>query len=101
MIQVQHLSRRFGSIQALDDLTFEVRPGVITGFLGPNGAGKSTAMRTMVGLTTPSSGRALIEGRPYRELRAPLRTVGAVWDCIGFHPARTAGSHLGYLAAAN
>jgi len=101
MIQVQHLSRRFGSIPALDDLTFEVRPGVITGFLGPNGAGKSTAMRTMVGLTTPSSGRALIEGRPYRELREPLRTVGAVLDGNGFHPARTAGSHLGYLAAAN
>ncbi len=101
MIQVQHLSRRFGSIPALDDLTFEVRPGVITGFLGPNGAGKSTAMRTMVGLTTPSSGRALIEGRPYRELREPLRTVGAVLDGNGFHPARTARSHLAYLAAAN
>jgi ABC-2 type transport system ATP-binding protein len=101
MIQVQHLSRRFGSTPALDDLDFEVKPGVVTGFLGPNGAGKSTAMRTMVGLTTPSSGRALIEGRPYRELREPLRMVGAVLDGNGFHPARTARSHLGYLAAAN
>jgi ABC-2 type transport system ATP-binding protein len=101
MIQVQHLSRRFGSTRALDDLTFEVRPGVITGFLGPNGAGKSTAMRTMVGLNTPSSGRALIAGRPYRELREPLRMVGAVLDGNGFHPARTASSHLEYLAAAS
>ncbi len=101
MIQVQHLSRRFGSIAALDDLTFEVKPGVVTGFLGPNGAGKSTAMRTMVGLTTPTSGRALIEGRRYRELSEPLRVVGAVLDGSGFHPARTARSHLRYLAAAN
>lgn len=101
MIQVQHLSRRFGSTSALDDLNFEVKPGVVTGFLGPNGAGKSTAMRTMVGLITPSSGRALIQGRPYRELQEPLRMVGAVLDANGFHPSRTARSHLGYLAAAN
>ena len=101
MIQVQHLSRRFGSTHALDDLTFDVTPGVVTGFLGPNGAGKSTAMRTMVGLNTPSCGRALIEGRPYRELGEPLRVVGAVLDGNGFHPSRTARSHLGYLAAAN
>jgi ABC-2 type transport system ATP-binding protein len=101
MIQVEHLTRRFGSTPALDDLTFEVSPGVVTGFLGPNGAGKSTAMRTMVGLTTPNSGLALIEGRRYRDLREPLRTVGAMLDGHGFHPARTARSHLGYLAAAN
>lgn len=101
MIQVQHLSRRFGSTAALDDLSFEVRPGVVTGFLGPNGAGKSTAMRTMVGLSTPDSGRALIDGRRYREIREPLRVVGAVVDGNGFHPARTARSHLGCLAAAN
>jgi ABC-2 type transport system ATP-binding protein len=101
MIQVQHLSRRFGPIPALDDLSFEVEPGVVTGFLGPNGAGKSTAMRTMVGLTTPDTGHALIHGRTYRELRDPLRVVGAVLDGNGFHPARTAGSHLGYLAAAS
>src|SRR3954453_8039107 len=87
MIQVQHLSRRFGSTQALDDLSFEVRPGVVTGFLGPNGAGKSTAMRTRVGLTTPSSGRVLIDGRGYGELRRPLRVVGTVLDGNGFHPA--------------
>ena len=101
MIQVQHLSRRFGSTPALDDLNFEVRPGVVTGFLGPNGAGKSTAMRTMVGLSTPSNGRALIAGRAYRELREPLRMVGALLDGNGFHPARSARSHLGFLAASN
>jgi ABC-2 type transport system ATP-binding protein len=101
MIQVQHLTRRFGSIPALDDLSFEVKPGVVTGFLGPNGAGKSTAMRTMVGLTTPSSGQALINGRRYRELSEPLRIVGALLDGSRFHPGRTARSHLRYLAAAN
>jgi ABC-2 type transport system ATP-binding protein len=101
MIQVQHLSRRFGSTQALDDLSFEVRPGVVTGFLGPNGAGKSTAMRTMVGLSTPSSGRVLIDGRKYHDLSQPLRVVGTVLDGNGFHPARSARNHLAYLAAAN
>ncbi len=101
MIQVQHLSRRFGSTRALDDLSFEVESGVVTGFLGPNGAGKSTAMRTMVGLTTPTSGRVLIGGRRYRELREPLRVVGSLLDGNGFHPSRSAYSHLGYLASAN
>jgi ABC-2 type transport system ATP-binding protein len=100
MIQVQHLTHRFGPVPALDDLTFDVRPGVVTGFLGPNGAGKSTAMRTMVGLNTPTSGHALIDGRTYRELTEPLRVVGAVLDGTGFHPSRTARNHLGYLAAA-
>ena len=101
MIAVQHLTRRFGAVLALDDLTFEVRPGLVTGFLGPNGAGKSTAMRTMVGLTTPTSGRVLLEGRPYRDLPQPLREVGAVLDGDAFHPARSAAGHLCYLAAAN
>jgi ABC-2 type transport system ATP-binding protein len=101
MIQVQHLSRQFGSTRALDDLSFDVRPGVVTGFLGPNGAGKSTAMRTMVGLSTPTTGRVLIEGRRYRDIPEPLRVVGTMLDGNGFHPARSAQSHLGYLAAAN
>ncbi len=101
MIQVQHLSRRFGPTRALDELSFEVQPGVVTGFLGPNGAGKSTAIRTMVGLCTPSSGRVLIDGRAYREIRDPLRVVGAVLDANGFHPARSAHNHLGFMAAAN
>ena len=101
MIEVEHLTRRFGAVLALDDVSFEVRPGVVTGFLGPNGAGKSTALRTMVGLTTPTSGRVLIGGRRYRDLPVPLRDVGAVLDGSAFHPARRARSHLGYLAAAN
>jgi ABC-2 type transport system ATP-binding protein len=101
MIQVQHLSRQFGSTRALDDLSFDVRPGVVTAFLGPNGAGKSTAMRTMVGLSTPTRGRVLIEGRRYRDIDQPLRVVGTTMEGNGFHPARSARSHLGYLAAAN
>lgn len=101
MIQVQHLCRRFGSTQALDDLSFEVHPGIVTGFLGPNGAGKSTAMRTMVGLSTPDSGQVLIRGRRYGEVTDPLRAVGAVLDGNGFHPARSAQAHLGFMAAAN
>ena len=101
MIAVQNLTRRFGAVVALDDLSFEVRPGVVTGFLGPNGAGKSTVMRTAVGLSTPTSGRVLLEGRRYRDLPEPLREVGAVLDANAFHPARSARSHLGYLAVAN
>jgi ABC-2 type transport system ATP-binding protein len=101
VIQVQHLTRRYGSTRVLDDLSFEVKPGVVTGFLGPNGAGKSTAMRTMVGLTTPTTGRVLLEGRRYGEIREPLRVVGAMLDGNGFHPARSARSHLAFLATAN
>jgi ABC-2 type transport system ATP-binding protein len=101
VIAVQNLTRRFGPVVALDDLSFEVRPGVVTGFLGPNGAGKSTVMRTAVGLCTPTSGRVLLEGRSYRDLREPLREVGAVLDGNAFHPARSARNHLGYLAVAN
>ena len=100
MIAVQHLTRRFGAVLALDDLSFEVHPGLVTGFLGPNGAGKSTVMRTTVGLSTPTSGRVLLRGRPYRELPEPLREVGAVLDGNGFHPARSARGHLRYIAAA-
>lgn len=101
MIEVQHLTRQFGSVRALDDLSFEVRPGVVTGILGPNGAGKSTAMRTMVGLNTPTRGRVLIEGRRYREIPQPLRVVGTLLEGNGFHPARSARGHLAGLAAAN
>jgi ABC-2 type transport system ATP-binding protein len=101
VIAVQNLTRRFGAVVALDDLSFEVRPGVVTGFLGPNGAGKSTVMRTAVGLSTPNSGRVLLEGRSYRDLPDPLREVGAVLDGNAFHPARSARSHLRYLAVAN
>jgi ABC-2 type transport system ATP-binding protein len=101
VIAVQHLTRRFGTALALDDLSFQVRPGLVTGFLGPNGAGKSTVMRTMVGLSTPTSGRVLLDGRRYRDLQEPLREVGAVLDGSAFHPARCARSHLDYLAVSN
>jgi ABC-2 type transport system ATP-binding protein len=101
MIAVQHLTKQFRTIRALDDLSFEVRPGVVTGFLGPNGAGKSTAMRTMVGLETPTTGRVLIDGRRYRDITTPANVVGAMLDGNAFHPARSARSHLGYLAAAS
>ena len=101
MIQVEHLSQYFGSTRALDGLSFEVEPGVVTAFLGPNGAGKSTTMRTMVGLNTPSGGRVLIDGRRYREIPQPLRVVGTLLDGNHFHPARSAYSHLRYLAESN
>jgi ABC-2 type transport system ATP-binding protein len=101
VIAVQELTRRYGALVALDELTFDVRPGVVTGFVGPNGAGKSTVMRTMVGLVTPTSGRVLHGGRRYQDLPHPLREVGAVLDGNAFHPRRRARDHLGYLAAAN
>lgn len=94
MISVRGLSKRYGATPAVDDLTFEVRSGLVTGFLGPNGAGKSTTMRMILGLDHPSAGVALVGGVPYRELRAPLRTVGAVLDARAVHPGRSVGQHL-------
>ncbi|MBH0118307.1 ATP-binding cassette domain-containing protein, partial [Rhodococcus sp. CX] len=75
MIEVTGLTKTFGSTTAVDDVTFTVRPGIVTGFLGPNGAGKTTTMRLILGLDRPTAGTALIGGRPYRELQRPLRTV--------------------------
>ena len=98
MIRVEHLSRRYGSVTAVDDVSFSVRPGVVTGFLGPNGAGKSTTMRLMLGLEA-GEGRATFGGRAYRELDAPVRTVGAFLDAQAVHPARTAAAHLRMVAA--
>jgi ABC-2 type transport system ATP-binding protein len=86
---------------AVRDLTFTVRPGVVTGFLGPNGAGKSTTMRMLIGLDRPDAGQATVNGRPYRELRRPLREVGAMLEAKSFHPGRSARAHLGALAASN
>ena len=86
MIEVQQLTKRYGTTLAVDDLTFTVRPGHVTGFLGPNGAGKSTTMRMILGLDHPTSGRALVAGRPYRDLPAPLRSVGALLDAGQVHP---------------
>ncbi|HWL44331.1 MAG TPA: ATP-binding cassette domain-containing protein [Ilumatobacter sp.] len=96
MIEVTNLTKHYGSHVAVDDLSFTVRPGVVTGFLGPNGAGKSTTMRMILGLDRPTEGRALVNGRPFEEHRAPLREIGALLDAKGIHPAR---HHLSALAA--
>jgi ABC-2 type transport system ATP-binding protein len=99
MLEVRHVTKRYGKTTAVDDLSFAVRPGVVTGFLGPNGAGKSTTMRMIVGLTRPDSGEVLLDGRRYDRLAAPLREVGALLDATAVHPRRSAYSHLAALAA--
>jgi ABC-2 type transport system ATP-binding protein len=98
MIEARGLTKRYGDKLAVDDLTFTVRPGVVTGFLGPNGAGKSTTMRMILGLDTPTRGSVTVNGRPYREHAAPLREVGALLDARSVHPARSAYNHLRSLA---
>jgi ABC-2 type transport system ATP-binding protein len=96
----ESLTKRFGSLIAVDDLSFALEAGTITGFLGPNGAGKTTTLRMLLGLASPTSGRTLIFGRPYAELeRAPLR-VGAVLEATDFHPGRSGRDHLRSLACA-
>ncbi len=99
-IDVVGLTKRFGTVTALDDLTFSVRPGVVTGFLGPNGSGKTTTLRCLLGLVTPSGGTATIDGRRYRDLEDPLHVVGAALEASGFHPGRSARAHLQVLALA-
>jgi ABC-2 type transport system ATP-binding protein len=101
MIEVRDLSKRYGATVAVDRLSFDVRPGVVTGFLGPNGAGKSTTMRMLLGLDAPDAGEALIGGRRYRQLPWPLREVGALLEARAFHPGRSARAHLAALAAAS
>jgi ABC-2 type transport system ATP-binding protein len=101
MIQARGLTKRYGSTVAVDALSFDVRPGVVTGFLGPNGAGKSTTMRLMLGLDTPDAGEVRIGGRRYRELGWPLREVGALLEAKAFHPGRSARAHLTALAVSN
>jgi ABC-2 type transport system ATP-binding protein len=101
MIEVEHLTKRYGRTLAVDDLSFSVRPGVVTGFLGPNGAGKSTTMRLILGLDIPDSGVARVNGKPYRSLHQPLRVVGALLDAKWVHPNRSARSHLRWLARSN
>ena len=100
MIEVEHLTKRFRSATAVDDLSFSVPRGRITGFLGPNGAGKTTTLRVLLGLALPTNGRASVAGKRYRELEAPLETVGAVLEASNYHPARTGRNHLRVLAAA-
>lgn len=99
-IEVTNLSKTFGSVQAVSDLTFTVAPGRVTGFLGPNGAGKTTTLRMLLGLVTPSSGSATISGRNYRELASPLNVVGAALEAASFHPGRVALEHLRAYAPA-
>ncbi|OLT43441.1 ABC transporter ATP-binding protein [Serinicoccus sp. CNJ-927] len=98
-ISVRGLTKRFGSFTAVDDLTFEVAPGRVTGFLGPNGAGKTTTLRMLLGLISPTAGEALIGGRRYADLAQPMSTVGAALEATGFHPGRTGRNHLRVLAA--
>ncbi len=96
----KYFGTRFGRVLAVDDLSFEVGEGRVTGFLGPNGAGKTTTMRMMLGLVTPTSGSTAIDGRPYHHLASPLRQVGAVLEASGFHPGRSAAEHLGVVVEA-
>ena len=99
-IDVVGLTKRFGETVALDDLTFSVRPGMVTGFLGPNGAGKTTTLRCLLGLVAPTHGTATIDGRLYRDLDHPVRVVGSALEASDFHPGRTARAHLEVLALA-
>jgi len=99
LIVIDHISKRYGQQVAVDDLTFAVKPGVVTGFLGPNGAGKSTTMRMIIGLDRPDSGQITIDGRRYAEHRAPIHEVGALLDAKAVHPARSARNHLLAIAA--
>src|SRR5256714_5209033 len=85
-IEIQGLSKRFGDITAVDELSFSTREGAVTGFLGPNGAGKTTTLRMLLGLVTPTEGTATVDGRPYADLAEPARHVGAVLESTGFHP---------------
>jgi len=101
MIETHGLTKRYGPTLAVDDLSFTIHPGRVTGFLGPNGAGKSTTMRMILGLDRPTSGQALINGRPYQELHHPLRTVGALLDAKWVHPNRSARAHLRWMARSN
>jgi len=101
VIAVQGVTKTYGATRALDDLTFEVRPGRVTGFLGPNGAGKSTTMRLILGLERPTAGAISVHGQPFSALRRPLFQVGALLDTKAFHPDRTAYQHLRCLALSN
>src|SRR5918999_2283 len=100
MLEVDSLTKRFGATLAVDGLSFKAEPGCVLGFLGPNGAGKTTTLRTLLGLTIPTSGSATVDGRPYRELSDPVRVLGAVLEGPQFHPGRTGRNHLRVLASA-
>jgi ABC-2 type transport system ATP-binding protein len=99
-VVAESLTKRFGSILAVDDLSFTLTPGTVTGFLGPNGAGKTTTLRMLLGLATPTSGRSLVLGRPYADLDHPALSVGAVLEATDFHPGRSGRDHLRTLGRA-
>ncbi|MGN6473348.1 MAG: ATP-binding cassette domain-containing protein, partial [Mycobacteriales bacterium] len=101
MIEAAGLTKSYGAIRAVDDLSFHVEPGRVTGFLGPNGSGKSTTLRMIVGLDRPDAGTVTINGQRYVDLGQPLREVGALLESKAVHPSRTARSHLRWLAASN
>jgi len=101
MIEARGLVKRYGPTTAVDNLSFDVQPGTVTGFLGPNGAGKSTTMRMILGLDRPDAGTVRIGGRDFRGMRWPLREVGALLEAKAFHPGRSARAHLTALAASN
>ena len=94
MIEIDHVTKRYGDKVAVEDLSFSVKPGIVTGFLGPNGAGKSTTMRVILGLDRPTSGRATVNGRAYADLPAPLHDVGALLEARAIHTGRSAYNHL-------
>ncbi|MET7749594.1 ATP-binding cassette domain-containing protein [Micromonospora sp. NPDC005367] len=98
MISVENLSKRYGRHQAVDDVSFRCEPGTVTGFLGPNGAGKSTTLRMICGLTSPTTGRATVVGRPYRDLENPGREIGVLLDASAQHAGRTGREALGVAA---
>ena len=100
-IEVRNLTKRYGTTLAVDDLSFDVNPGLVTGFIGPNGSGKTTTMRLILGLDNPTSGQVTVGGKPYRDLPSPFREVGALIDAKAIHPSRTAYHHLLGLAQSN
>jgi ABC-2 type transport system ATP-binding protein len=99
-ITAEGLTKRYGEVTAVSGLSFQVEPGVVTGFLGPNGAGKTTTLRMLLGLVRPDAGRGLISGRRYADLQQPRRAVGVVLETTGYHPGRTGRDHLRVLARA-
>jgi ABC-2 type transport system ATP-binding protein len=100
VVSVSLLTKRFGEVTAVENLSFSIEPGTVTGFLGPNGAGKTTTLRVLLGLAEPTSGQALVFGRRYQELGHPARRVGAVLESNDFHPGRSGRDHLRVLALA-
>jgi len=101
VIEVEHLTKRFGEVLAVDDVSFSIQPGTITGFLGPNGAGKTTTLRMIVDLVRPTRGTTRVLGGPYRDLRRPWMRVGALLDASGFHPGRSGRNALRVVARAS